>query len=707
MSKKLSLEERLSLATKKGRKKNKRSTSNLSSPSPVVLSNNEQESARTSIDDAAAGVVSIDNAENIDGPAVRSESTVEGDTGKADSIAVDDVVHPDHNRTDCFDDTMVSLPTWLPKNYTEFTVEELVKEISPEYLRLNKQIDDLTNELNRKSQIETTDSSFFKLIKEKDDLIDQLRKEGAKLAETELRQSNQIKALRTKVKDLEYEVSELNDSSAQSVENYNELQSLYHNIQGQLAEATNKLKDADKQKESLETLEKNIKEKDDLITILQQSLDNMRTLLEKEKSEFQTEKKALQEATVDQVTTLETKLEQLRIELDSSTQNLDAKSNRDFVDDQQSYEEKQHASFQYNRLKEQLESSKANWDSIEYALNTKIVNLENRFESTMKEKNDIEEKYQTALRSSETLGKQLEKEKENHSKAVLEVKDLERRVETLKSSLQSISDDYNLLKKKYEIQRSQLEQKENELKPHQENSNEKIIDKIPVELTDSLNSMEGNIEDEWTLPQENSMLSLSMSKLGELESDPSLKPIYNESHETICSEESQHFDRKNVDFSIDDIPEEAAALQAIREGESMNSLNNTSIPYRRASVQLSNSNGHISAHLVNKLSTELKRLEGELSASKELYDNLLKEKTKANDEILRLLEENDKFNEVNKQKDDLLKRVEQMQSKLETSLQLLGEKTEQVEELENDVSDLKEMMHQQVQQMVEMQGKMR
>ncbi|ONH78571.1 Protein SGM1 [Saccharomyces cerevisiae] len=707
MSKKLSLEERLSLATKKGRKKNKRSTSNLSSPSPVVLSNNEQESARTSIDDAAAGVVSIDNAENIDDPAVRSESTVEGDTGKADSIAVDDVVHPDHNRTDCFDDTMVSLPTWLPKNYTEFTVEELVKEISPEYLRLNKQIDDLTNELNRKSQIETTDSSFFKLIKEKDDLIDQLRKEGAKLAETELRQSNQIKALRTKVKDLEYEVSELNDSSAQSVENYNELQSLYHNIQGQLAEATNKLKDADKQKESLETLEKNIKEKDDLITILQQSLDNMRTLLEKEKSEFQTEKKALQEATVDQVTTLETKLEQLRIELDSSTQNLDAKSNRDFVDDQQSYEEKQHASFQYNRLKEQLESSKANWDSIEYALNTKIVNLENRFESTMKEKNDIEEKYQTALRSSETLGKQLEKEKENHSKAVLEVKDLERRVETLKSSLQSISDDYNLLKKKYEIQRSQLEQKENELKPHQENSNEKIIDKIPVELTDSLNSMEGNIEDEWTLPQENSMLSLSMSKLGELESDPSLKRIYNESHETICSEESQHFDRKNVDFSIDDIPEEAAALQAIREGESMKSLNNTSIPYRRASVQLSNSNGHISAHLVNKLSTELKRLEGELSASKELYDNLLKEKTKANDEILRLLEENDKFNEVNKQKDDLLKRVEQMQSKLETSLQLLGEKTEQVEELENDVSDLKEMMHQQVQQMVEMQGKMR
>ena len=218
MSKKLSLEERLSLATKKGRKKNKRSTSNLSSPSPVVLSNNEQESARTSIDDAAAGVVSIDNAENIDDPAVRSESTVEGDTGKADSIAVDDVVHPDHNRTDCFDDTMVSLPTWLPKNYTEFTVEELVKEISPEYLRLNKQIDDLTNELNRKSQIETTDSSFFKLIKEKDDLIDQLRKEGAKLAETELRQSNQIKALRTKVKDLEYEVSELNDSSAQSVE---------------------------------------------------------------------------------------------------------------------------------------------------------------------------------------------------------------------------------------------------------------------------------------------------------------------------------------------------------------------------------------------------------------------------------------------------------------------------------------------------------
>lgn len=82
-------------------------------------------------------------------------------------------------------------------------------------------------------------------------------------------------------------------------------------------------------------------------------------------------------------------------------------------------------------------------------------------------------------------------------------------------------------------------------------------------------------------------------------------------------------------------------------------------------------------------------------------------KAKANDEILRLLEENDKFNEVNKQKDELLRKVEQIQSQLETSLQLLGEKTEQVEELENDVSDLKEMMHEQVQQMVEIQEKMR
>ncbi|QID80575.1 Protein sgm1 [Saccharomyces pastorianus] len=219
--------------------------------------------------------------------------------------------------------------------------------------------------------------------------------------------------------------------------------------------------------------------------------------------------------------------------------------------------------------------------------------------------------------------------------------------------------------------------------------------------------MNGNIEDEWILPQENSMLSLSISKLEDLEDDSSIKPIGDGPHDTLGSEETQHFSRKNVDFSIDDIPEEAADLQAIQEGKSMKSLNNTSIPYRRASAQLSNSNGHINAHLVNKLSTELRRLEGELSTSKESYNNLLSEKAKANDEILRLLEENDKFDEVNKQKDELLRKVEQIQSKLETSLQLLGEKTEQVEELENDVSDLKEMMHEQVQQMVEIQEKMR
>ncbi|CAI4034531.1 hypothetical protein SMKI_10G3240 [Saccharomyces mikatae IFO 1815] len=706
MSKKLSLEERLSLATKKGRKKNKRSTSNLSSPSPAILSNSEQETTGLSADIPATSGESIENAEDEDESTIRPECTVGSDTHKVDVTPVDSEKIVNDDKTDSSDDTIISLPQWLPKNYTELTVEDLIKEIGPEYLRLNKQVEDLTNEINKKSQIETTDSSFFKLIKEKDNLIEQLKKEGTKLAETELRQSNQIKSLKTKVKNLEYETSVLNEDSSQNIENYNELQSLYHNIQGQLAEATNKLRDADKQKEAREILEKNIKEKDDSITDLQQSLDELKTLLEEERTGFQMEKKALQAATVDQVTTLETKLEQLRIELDNYTHTSNVEPNLNSVDSQNTLEVKQHGSSQYNLLKEQLESSKANWNSIEYALTTKIVDLENRFEATMREKNNIEEMYQTALHSSKALSEQLDKERDNSLKAVSKIKELEIQIGTLTLSLQNIRDDYNLLKKKYDIQRCQLEQNEDQLKSHQENSSGKIMEKIPVELTNSLNSMEENVEDEWTLPQENSLLSLSMSKLGGLEDDPSLKPIDDESHVTICSDESQHFERKNADFSIEDIPEEAADLQAIKEGESMKSLN-TSTPYRRASVQLSNSNGNISAHLVNKLSTELKRLEGELSSSKDSYNNLLREKEKANDEILRLMEENDKFNEVNEQKDELLKRVEQMQSKLETSLQLLGEKTEQVEELENDVSDLKEMMHQQVQQMVEMQGKMR
>ncbi|EJS43096.1 sgm1p [Saccharomyces arboricola H-6] len=709
MSKKLSLEERLSLATKKGRKKNKRSTSNLSSPSPAVLSNGEQETNGVSVDEPATGLESIEYAANEDDCTVRSESPAESDTSKIDATSADDGALIDQNKADKTADTIIPLPQWLPQNYMELTVEELVKQISPEYQRMNKRIDDLTDEVSKKSRVETTDTSFFKLIKEKDDLIDQLKKEGTKLAETELRQSNQIKALKTKTKNLEYEVSALNDDSDRNVDSYNELQSLYHNVQGQLAEAINKLKDTDKQKESLEILERNVKEKDDLIENLQQSLDHMRTLLEKEKTEFLMEKKALQEATIDQVTTLETKLEQLRIELDNTHHNSNVKSGSSGIvdNDDISSEINQHTSSQCNLLREQLESSKANWNSIEYALNNKIVDLESHLASVTKEKSLFKEEYQNALQSSENLSEQLEKTREDHLKAVSEVKELERRIDTLKLSLQSANDDYNLLKKKYDIQRAQLEKNEDKLKAHPENSDRKAIEKIPAELTNNFNSMDGNIDDEWNLPQGNSMLSLSISKLGELEDDSSLRPVGDESHETICSEEVQHFDGKNVEFSIDDMPEEAADLQAIKEGESTKLLNNSSIPYRRASAQLSNSNTHISAHLVTKLSKELRRLEGELSTSRESYNNLLNEKTKANDEILRLLEENDRFDKVNKQKDELLQKVEQMQTKLETSLQLLGEKTEQVEELENDVSDLKEMMHQQVQQMVEMQEKMR
>lgn len=66
------------------------------------------------------------------------------------------------------------------------------------------------------------------------------------------------------------------------------------------------------------------------------------------------------------------------------------------------------------------------------------------------------------------------------------------------------------------------------------------------------------------------------------------------------------------------------------------------------------------------------------------------------------MEENESLKKLELEKCSLSKEVENLQSKLETSLQLLGEKAERAEELENDVQDLKDMMKQQIQDMMDL-----
>lgn len=108
--------------------------------------------------------------------------------------------------------------------------------------------------------------------------------------------------------------------------------------------------------------------------------------------------------------------------------------------------------------------------------------------------------------------------------------------------------------------------------------------------------------------------------------------------------------------------------------------------------------------IISKMSSNIRRLEMDLMTLKEENEELLREKEQAQQEIVGLLDLKKGMGELEAHAKQLNAELEEKTKKEETLLQVIGEKTEKVEELEADVSDLKDLMRQQVQQMIEMQS---
>ena len=109
--------------------------------------------------------------------------------------------------------------------------------------------------------------------------------------------------------------------------------------------------------------------------------------------------------------------------------------------------------------------------------------------------------------------------------------------------------------------------------------------------------------------------------------------------------------------------------------------------------------------IMNKLASQIRILELEINTLREDSKRLEEEKESASKEIVRLMNDNEKVEEIRgevKERDGKIATLEESYHKV---LIILGEKEERLGELDADVDDLKDLLRQQVQQMVEMQEK--
>lgn len=98
-----------------------------------------------------------------------------------------------------------------------------------------------------------------------------------------------------------------------------------------------------------------------------------------------------------------------------------------------------------------------------------------------------------------------------------------------------------------------------------------------------------------------------------------------------------------------------------------------------------------SVQLVEKLSSAVRRLEGEKVAAKEELARISGQRDEARNEIVALMKEAELGKSARQKTEALEQEVAAINERYQTTLEMLGEKSELVEELKADVQDVKAM----------------
>ncbi|CAO2650283.1 Nn.00g015750.m01.CDS01 [Neocucurbitaria sp. VM-36] len=130
-------------------------------------------------------------------------------------------------------------------------------------------------------------------------------------------------------------------------------------------------------------------------------------------------------------------------------------------------------------------------------------------------------------------------------------------------------------------------------------------------------------------------------------------------------------------------------------------FDNVSSPHRTINdmISVSTVGAGPSVQLVERMSAAVRRLESEKATHKEELSRLTAQRDEAREEVVALMREVEDKRAQDQKVGELATRLTEMEVRYQTTLEMLGEKTERVEELESDVNDLKKIYRELVQTM--------
>lgn len=164
----------------------------------------------------------------------------------------------------------------------------------------------------------------------------------------------------------------------------------------------------------------------------------------------------------------------------------------------------------------------------------------------------------------------------------------------------------------------------------------------------------------------------------------------------VRSPSGQSFYTESRDYFFDDQFNQSASrrntVADISHSRDSKADNNSSIHTLNAGPSM---------QLMGKMNTAIRRLESELASVRQDLLSMTKSKDEACQEVLTLMRENDQLSSYRKKSEELEASVKALEVREQTTLEMLGERSELVQELRADVDDLKTMYRQQIEELVD------
>jgi outer membrane murein-binding lipoprotein Lpp len=581
----------------------------------------------------------------------------------------------------------------FPENIQELSYEELIKvilEVKTKFSVMDSKIKLLKEE--KKSLQEkvkslssiTTVSTFSSsvndhLLKEKDAKIAQLLKEGEELSRTELKLNNTIKKLKTKDSENEYEICDLKGQVETLESERKALKESLKMTQENEQRSTMKTKALEKQ---LNHEQQSLKDEITRTTQLSLKVEELSQTLIQEKNKFMGEINSLKRSLEKEkqrlivvredhsreVARLEEKIEQLRFQAENA-QTSSSSNDESYLK----------LVRQHDVLQKQYTSATENWQSIEAALMSKANNLESEVSALQGEISKSEQKAEILAKDLQAKVNEAEITNEKLGKLAEEHCRLRNQLITTAKTLEDAQTSLDMKEMAYNKERSALQYK---------------IQGLERQIREQIQPQQLAVPDQ--------AASFGSSIFSRNASTPSLRQARNwETREIGLGESSTTpvQTRKSSVMYPQGFFDEHDPLSDIEDDDVSSNYNSGSRKDSSSAIGGSN------VQLLGKMSSQVRRLQTELATMREDMERLINEKKAANEEIVILMKDNEQVQRYKDRIHELEEQAEGYVARNEKTLEILGEKSEQVEELKADVQDLKDLLKLQVQQLVELQNR--